>query len=134
MSTPEAARKSEKFIAVCSEPNYCWTPAGKGKKIVPYMIACDLSESFNVSEDVFFTDEPAFLYSSSQAPRVKGNESGVGDGPNTSGIDERGNGGLNSDINNGVVWVEQHEETVLVNDIPVVRHMDKCWMNHKPMK
>lgn len=134
MSTPEAARKSGKFFAICSDPDYCWTPTGNGKKIVPYMVACDLSESFNVSPDVFFTDEAAFLYSSSQSPRVKGNEPGVGDGAGTSDVDERGNGGVLSGINNGVVWVEEHDATILINDIPIVRHLDKCWMNHKPMK
>ena len=134
MSAPEAARKSGQFIAICRDPDYCWTPTGNGKKIVPYMIACNLEDSLNVSGNVFFTDQPAFLYSSSQAPKVQGNENGIGDGPNSSGVDERGNGGINSGINNGVVWVEEHDETILINDIPLVRHMDKCWMNHKPMK
>jgi hypothetical protein len=131
---PEGARKAATFLAVCYDPDYCWTPRGKKKKLVPYMIACDLSASEACSPNTFFTRDPVFLYRHSVAPRVKGNEPGVGDGAGTSGIDERGNGGLLSGIHNGVVWVDQKERTVFVNGIEVVRHLDRCWMNHRPVK
>ena len=129
----EGARKSGKFIAICEDPDYSWTPRGGKKKLVPYMIACDLSKSSDCSPDTFFTSEPVFLFKASLAPRVEGNEPGVGDGAGTSGVDERGNGGLKSGINNGVVWGKGHSETVFVNGIPVVRHLDEVWMNHKPV-
>lgn len=119
MSTPEGARQSEKFVAVCLDPDYCWTPSGSGKRVVPYIVACDLSQSESCSPDVFFTDEPVFLYKSSYAPKVKGNEAACPDG------------GKLSQTRNGIVWVEEHEATVLVNDIPVVRDGDMCWMNGK---
>jgi hypothetical protein len=132
MSPPEGARKSGAFFAICESPSYCWTPRGGKKVLVPYMIACDLSGSVTCSPDTFFSGDPVFLYRKSKAPRVEGNEPGVGDGPSSSGVDERGNGGLRSGINNGVVWVEEHAEAVYVNGILVVRHGDHCWMNEKP--
>jgi hypothetical protein len=128
---PEGARKSGRFVAICTDPDYAWTPVGGKKKLVPYMIACDLSESQSCSPNTFFTSEPVFLYKRSFAPRVKGNEPGVGDGSSSSGVDERGNGGLLSKINNGIVWVEENARNVFVNGIEVVRDGDKCWMNHK---
>ncbi|HVY46241.1 MAG TPA: hypothetical protein VHB21_10200, partial [Minicystis sp.] len=78
------------------------------------------------------TQDPVFLFKTSYAPRVKGNEHGVGDGPGTSGIDERGNGGLKTEIHNGVVWVDEKAVDVFVNGIQVVRHLDHCFMNVKP--
>jgi hypothetical protein len=132
MNLPEGARKSGLFVAVCSDPDYCWTPRGGEKKIVPYMIACDLSASEDCSPDTFFTRQPVFLFKHSIAPRVEGNEPGVGDGKGTSGVDGRGNGGIDSGIHNGTVWVEENAVNVFVNGIEVVRHGDKCWMNHKP--
>jgi hypothetical protein len=81
------------------------------------MIACDLSASIDCSPNVFFTTEPAFLFKTSAAPQVKGNEPGVG-------------GGVISDLNVGSVWVEEHAEAVFINGIQVVRHGDRCWMNH----
>jgi hypothetical protein len=134
MSPPEGARRTGMFVAICSDPDYAWTPIGGKKKLVPYMIACDLSGSQAVSPDSFFAGDPVFLFKTSQVPRVEGNEPGVGDGPGTSGIDERGNGGLLSGVNNGIVWVEQNAKNVFVNGIEVVRHEDGCWMNHKPVK
>lgn len=119
MSTPEGARKSGNFVAVCTTPDYCWTQVGDTKKLVPYMVACDLSQSVQCSPNVFFGSDPVFLYKSSLAPMVKGNEPALPDG------------GKDSGIRNGVLWVEGHEDTVLVNDIPVVRHGDICWMNCK---
>ena len=133
MGVPEGARKSGLFVAICKNPSYCWTPRGGKKKLVPYMIACDLSKSMQCSPNTFFTDDPVFLFQTSQAPRVEGNEPGVGDGKGTSGVDGRGNGGKKSGINNGVVWAEGHSSTVFVNSIPVVRHLDEVWMNVKPI-
>jgi hypothetical protein len=129
----EGARKSGKFVAVCEDPDYCYTPRGGKKKLVPYMIASDLSKSVDCSADSFFTSEPVFLFKTSLAPRVEGNEAGVGDGKGSSGVDERGNGGLHSGINNGVVWADGHSATVFVNQVPVARHLDHVWMNHKPV-
>lgn len=117
MSTPEGARKSGKFLAVCSDPDYSLTQIGDKKVLVPYMVACDLSQSIECSPDVFFGGDPVFLHKTSNAPKVLGNEPALPDG------------GKNSNMRNGIVWVDEHEETVLVNDIPVVRHGDKCWMN-----
>jgi hypothetical protein len=128
---PEGARKSGKFVAVCAHPDYSWTPVGGQKVLVPYMIACDLVDSTEVSPNVNFTKNPVFLYRASTAPRVEGNEPGVGDGPGTSGFGDRGNGGLLSKVTNGTVWVEQHSESVHVNGIQVVRDGDECWMNHR---
>lgn len=128
---PEGARKSGKFIAVCADPDYAWTPVGGQKVLVPYMIASDLADSMDVSPNVNFTGEPAFLYQASAAPRVQGNEPGVGDGPGTSGFEDRGNGGLLSGVTNGIVWVERRSESVFVNGIQVVRDGDECWMNHE---
>lgn len=119
MSTPEGARKSGLFVAVCLYPDYCWTPTGDGKEIVPYMIGCDLSESIGCSPNVYFADGPAFLYKASCAPSVKGNEPACEDG------------GKQSSVKNGLMWVEEHESSVLVNGIPTVRHGDACWMNSK---
>lgn len=132
MSPPEGARKSGKFYVIAEGPDYCWTPVGGEKKLVPYMIACDLSASESCSPDVFFNRDPVFLFKQSTAPRVEGNELGVGDGEGSSGIDDRGNGGLESGIHNGIVWVEENAVDVFVNSIEVVRHGDRCWMNLKP--
>ncbi len=121
MMPPEGARRSGKFLAVCSDPDYCWTPIGGDKKLVPYMIACDLSASIACSPDTFFVGDQVFLHTASLAPRVEGNEPGVGDGDATSGVDARGNGGLLSGIHNGVVWGEENAQTVFVNGIEVVR-------------
>jgi hypothetical protein len=132
VSPPEGARKEGKFIAVCNTPDYCWTPVGGEKKLVPYMIACDLSQSSACSPDTTFAGKPVFLFKKSFAPRVEGNEPGIGDGDATSGVDGRGNGGLLSGIHNGIVWVEQNAVNVFVNKIEVVRDGDLCWMNHKP--
>jgi hypothetical protein len=132
VSPPEGARKSGRFMAICSEPSWCWTPIGGEKVLVPYMVACDLEASEQCSKDTFFTGQPVFLYRKSYAPRVEGNEPGVGDGAGTSGIDERGNGGKESAINNGIVWVEDNAVTVSVNGILATRHGDACWMNVKP--
>jgi hypothetical protein len=132
MSVPEGARRTGKFVAICTDPDYAWTPVGGEKKLVPYMIACDLSQSMDCSPDTFFAKDPVFLHRNSMAPRVEGNEPGVGDGSGSSGVDGRGNGGLLSGIHNGIVWVEENAVNVFVNGIEVVRHEDKCWMNHKP--
>lgn len=132
MSPPEGARKDGQFYAVCRDPDYSYTPVGGEKKLVPYMIACDLSNSTECSADTTFAGKPVFLYARSLAPPVEGNEPGVGDGAGTSGIDGRGNGGLKSGINNGVVWVEENAVNVFVNGIEVARHGDRCWMNYKP--
>jgi hypothetical protein len=115
----EGARKSELFLAIGTEPDYCWTPVGGKKKLVPYVIACDLSASVDCSPNVLFTDQPAFLFRTSSAPRVKGNEPGVG-------------GGLTSGVNVGCVWVQGHAEAVFINGIAAVRDGDECWMNHPP--
>jgi hypothetical protein len=133
VSPPEGARKTSRFVAVCCDPDYCYTPIGGKRKIVPYMVACDLSQSEACSPDAFFTRQAVFLYKRSFAPRVEGNEPGVGDGPGSSGVDGRGNGGIRSGINNGIVWVEKHAVNVFVNGSEVVRHGDECWMNHKPV-
>jgi hypothetical protein len=115
---PEGARRSGMFIAVCSDPDFVWTPRGGELVLVPYMIACDLAASTHVSPNVNFTSQPVFLYHSSSAPNVEGNEQGLH--------------GLLSDVINGSVWVEGHSDTVFVNGIQVVRHGDHCWMNHVP--
>jgi uncharacterized Zn-binding protein involved in type VI secretion len=118
MSTPpEAARKSGKFLAICTSPDLSWTPTGDGKEIVPYMVACDLSQSMSCSPNVLFTNEPAFLFNKSHAPRVQGNEPACPDG------------GMDSQVKNGIVWADGHTSSVLINGIPAVRHGDHCWMN-----
>lgn len=132
MSLAEGARKTGMFVAICTEPDYCWTPVGGELKLVPYMIATDLSASEDCSPNVTFAGDPVFLYKRSCAPRVEGNEPGVGDGAGSSGVDGRGNGGLLSGIHNGLVWVEENAGDVFVNGIEVVRHGDRCWMNHPP--
>lgn len=132
MSLPEGARRSDAFFAICTEPNLAWTPRGGEKVLVPYMIACHLGESQECSPNTFFTSQPVFLWRKSHAPRVEGNEPGVGDGGGTSGVDGRGNGGVRSKIHNGVVRGEENAVNVFVNGLEVVRHGDKCWMNEKP--
>lgn len=119
MSNPEGARRSGRFIAVCTVPDYCWTPVGGEQKLVPYVIACDLSASQDCSPNVNFTTEPVFLFGASVAPRVEGDEPGVG-------------GGVVSGVNVGAVWAEEHAAAVYVNGIQVARHGDRCWMNHAP--
>lgn len=119
MSTPEGARKSSEFMAICTCPDFCWTQVGSSRVVLPYMVATDLSASLECSPNVFFADKPAFLYKHSYAPSVSGNELAAPDG------------GFVSKVKEGVVWGEGHDETVLVNDIPVVRHGDSCWMNHE---
>jgi hypothetical protein len=132
MSTNEGARKSGKFILVGEEADFAWTPRGGEKVLVPYVLATDLSQSEDCSPDTFFTGQPVFLFKKSFAPRVRGNEPGSGDGDGTSGVDERGNGGLSTGIHNGIAWGKGHSPTVFVNGIPVVRHLDEVRMNHKP--
>jgi uncharacterized Zn-binding protein involved in type VI secretion len=119
MSAPEGARKGASFQAVCLDPDYCWTPAGKGKRLVPYMVACDLSESTACSPNVFFGSQAAFLHKNSLAPRVQGAEPACPDG------------GKNSGSRNGAMWVDEHSSTVTINGISAVRHGDMCWMNVK---
>jgi hypothetical protein len=131
MATPEAARKSGHFFIVSMLPDACLTPMGKKKKVVLYNIVADLSTSEEVSENVFFTDEPAFLIDKSFVPKVEGNEAGIGDGADTSGVDERGNGGVKTQMTEGLAFSFQGDETVLVNDKLLVRHLDRCWMNLK---
>ena len=87
------------------------------------------AESVDCSKNTFFAGDPVFLFSYSEAPRVKGNEPGVGDGSATSGVDERGNGGIKSGIHRGMVWATEHAAHGYVNGIQVARHLDEV-MSH----
>lgn len=132
MTTRIGARKCDSVYVVCLSPNICWTPAGNSKKQVPYMIHVDLSQSMNVVPNVKFNGRPAFVFDEdSYIPRVEGNEPGVGDGANSSGIDERGNGDGTTGINQGIVRPIEAAPHVRAGGRRVVREFDLCAMNLK---
>jgi uncharacterized Zn-binding protein involved in type VI secretion len=114
-----AARKSSAVFVVCLSPNLCWTPAGKHRKLVPYMIHTDLSKSMSVVEDVLFNGKPAFVMGDdSVAPKVEGNEAGV-------------YGDVVTGVNLGKVRPIESASTVKAGGRHVVRENDLCAMNLK---
>jgi hypothetical protein len=119
MKAPIAARKSGAAYVICQSPNLCWTPAGKHRKLVPYMIHADLSQSMNVVENVLFNGKPAFVMDTdSVIPQVQGNEAGV-------------YGDVVTGVNLGKVRAIEASASVRAGRRHVVRENDMCAMNLK---
>lgn len=112
----EGGRKSGKFIVVCTTVDVCYTPMGSSTPPIAYQITSTFIDSSDISSNVFFTKEEAFLYNQSFITKVTGDEAGTC-------------GGIKSGTNISRVDPKTASSTVFANKCQVVRHMDMCFMN-----
>lgn len=117
MANKEGARKSGKFIAVCTTPDVCKTPVGNTVVPIPYAITANLSDSVSTSSNVNFCGAPVFILNKSIVTRVTGDEPGTA-------------GGVMSGTNRALVKPIEGSSSVRVNKRKVVRHGDRCEMNN----
>lgn len=114
----EGSRKSDKFIVVCTTVDVCYTPMGSSTPPIAYQITSTFTDSSDISSNVFFTKEEAFLYNQSFITNVTGDEAGTC-------------GGIKSGTNISRVDPKTASSTVFANKCQVVRHMDECFMNNR---
>lgn len=117
MADNEGARKTGKFIAVCTSPDVCKTPVGSSVVPIPYPITSDLSDSMSISSNVLFGGYPAYKHDKSIVSKVTGDEAGTA-------------GGVKSGTNRSIVETVEGSSSFKVNKKPVVRNGDKCKMNN----
>ncbi len=117
MANKEGARKSGKFIAVCTTSDVCKTPVGNTVVPIPYPITANLNDSASTSPNVNFCGDPVFILNKSKVTRVTGDEPGMA-------------GGVKSGTNRSLVEPIEGSTNFYVNKRPVVRHGDKCKMNN----
>lgn len=117
MADSEGARKTGKFIAVCTTPDVCKTPVGIAVVPIPYPITSNMNDSMSVSSNVNFGGDPAYVHDKSKISKVTGDEPGT-------------TGGIKSGTNRSMVETISGSSSVNVNKKPVVRHTDPCRMNN----
>jgi len=109
------ARKSDLPIVVSSYPSWNWTPGNSYP--VPYPVTYELNKSENVSEDVFYNGDNAFMMESDSS-MVTGDEAGK-------------NGGVISGTTSDKAEPIDHSSSVFVNGKEAVRCGDLFYMNAK---
>jgi len=109
------ARKSDLPMVVSSYPSWNWTPGSSNP--VPYPVTYDLDESINVSEDVFYNGDNAFIMGS-DSNKVTGDEAGK-------------NGGVISATTTDKAEPREYSSSVFVNRKKAVRCGDLFNMNAK---
>lgn len=117
MADKFAARQCEKYTVVSLLPDVCLTPSSNGTP-VPYPVDIDLSGSANVSPNVNFNDDGAFLYNQSDTVIVKNDEAGQGLGIVSGTVSEKAEAITSS-------------ESVIINGKQLVREGDLFFMNEK---
>jgi len=118
MALEHAARKNDDFMIVSMPPDVCLTPVGNAIVPIPYPIVAKLGGSSQVSPNVRFDGDPAFMHNESFVNAVKGDEPGSKGGVVT---------GTNKLISHAIL----HSPSVRVNGKPLVRTADQMWMNQR---
>lgn len=117
MADEAATAKDAQFVLISMAPDVCLTP-GKGGYPIPYPITHKMDQSEQVSPNVFFSGEAAYLHNESYVDNVTGDEPGKGQG-------------VVSQTNVNISHSIDKSASVFVNGKPIVRTGDKVWMNWK---
>ena len=118
MALEHAARKSDEFVIISMPPDVCLTPVGNSVVPIPYPIVAKLGGANQVSPNVNFGGDAAFMHSESFVAVVTGDEPGTKGGVVT---------GTNKLISHAIL----HSPSVRVNGKALVRTADQMWMNQK---
>lgn len=109
------ARQASFPRVICSSPSWNWTPGCSSP--VPYPVTYNLSQSANISGDVRFNSDWAFM--------MQSHSSGVsGDGAGS-------RGGVSSGTTSAEAEPIEHSQSVNINCRKAVRCGDRFYMNHK---
>ena len=117
MATEAGTAKDGQFVLICIAPDVCFTP-GKPGYPIPYPITHKMDQSKQLSPNVFFRGEAAFLHNESYVDNVTGDEPGKGKG-------------IVSQTHVKISHSIRHSQSVYVNGKPIVRTADPVWMNWK---
>lgn len=109
------ARRSSLPKVISNYPSWNWTPGCSSP--VPYPVTYDLKESVNISPDVYYNGDNAFIMKS-DSNKVRGDEAGK-------------NGGVLSGTTSAEAEPIEHSDSVFVNGSQTIRCGDLFWMNHK---
>jgi uncharacterized Zn-binding protein involved in type VI secretion len=117
MADEAATAKDAQFVLISMVPDVCLTP-GKAGYPIPYPITHKMDQSEQVSPNVFFDGNAAYLHNESYVDNVTGDEPGKGRG-------------VVSQTNVNISHSIEKSASVYVNGKPIVRTGDKMWMNWK---
>jgi len=109
------ARQASCPRVICSSCSWNWTPGCSSP--VPYLVTYDLSQSANISGDVCFNSDWAFMMQS-HSSGVSGDEAGS-------------RGGVISGTTSAEAEPIEHSQSVNINCRKSVRCGDRFYMNHK---
>jgi Domain of unknown function (DUF4150) len=119
MAHEAATARDAQFVLVSILPDFCFTPKAPPKGVpVPYPITHDMSQSAQVSPNVFFAGKGAYLHDESYVDNVTGDEPGLG-----KGVVSQTHVKISHNIGKS--------GSVFVNGCAIVRTGDAMWMNGK---
>ncbi|HEY4436792.1 MAG TPA: PAAR-like domain-containing protein [Lelliottia sp.] len=110
------ARQDASWTVVSTTPDVCKTPMGPATPPVPYPVTADMVSSVLTVPDVLANDCPVLVLNQSFIPKTKGDEPGVAKG-------------IKSGTVGDICEPLESSTTVRVGGKPVLRHLDKFWMN-----
>lgn len=110
------ARENSSFVAICTAPDICKTPAGPNVIPIPYMVIADLGQSENCVPNARFNGDPCKVLDKSTVPRCTGDEPGF-------------IGGVISGTVAGEVKPVSACSNVRAGGRSVVREFDPCTLN-----
>ena len=117
MAKQIGARKCGKQTVVHMAPSVNWTKIGKRTVPIPYPVSYDLANSRNVSKDVNFNSNEAFIMGSG-SNKVKGDAKGTKKGIKSGTVSEQAD-------------PIEHSSSVRINCKQAVRCGDMFYMNNK---
>nr|USU33058.1 DUF4150 domain-containing protein [Methylobacterium sp. OTU13CASTA1] len=113
----EGMRDTHEARVVCLSPDVCLTPRGSALVPVPYPIV-DYGDHFDgYASSVRFTAQTAMVLRS-RTTHVHGDEAGTG-------------GGVKSGTHRDITEPIGHAPQVRAEGSPVIRHLDRFWMNRR---
>lgn len=110
------ARENSSFVAICTAPDICKTPAGPNVIPIPYMVIADLGQSENCAPNARFNGDPCKVLDKSTVPRCTGDEPGF-------------IGGVISGTVAGEVKPVSACSNVRAGGRSIVREFDPCTLN-----